>query len=306
MLDTEKHSILASQRNSVTEQQAMAFGRLIGQLDEEKSLTPEIISTIKARWSDNLEKVTKLDQEAKVLSTDKTTILKSFDDMKSIWQIRVSVIQDRNAVPALRRQISSLSQASSLVKACQEKAEIFVKLALLKLGGQDSGERYGGLIKSLLPNQQLPADIPKEISRLEAENQLETAAAATLAQVKKLLHTTSELQSKLSPWSYDSQHWYHAYQYAFTVVDLLSENGFIDQRELQIFLREQEMAKIVTKYADEVCVWTWWVKSQMQRGPWPQLHKSFKALDRQTRDTIEARFSRHYVQRFESGLSSNE
>ncbi|KAI7947877.1 hypothetical protein MJO28_009785 [Puccinia striiformis f. sp. tritici] len=239
MLDTEKHSILASQRNSVTEQQAMAFGRLIGQLDEEKSLTPEI------------KKVTKLDQEAKVLSTDKTTILKSFDDMKSIWQIRVSVIQDRNAVPALRRQISSLSQASSLVKACQEKAEIFVKLALLKLGGQDSGERYGGLIKSLLPNQQLPADIPKEISRLEAENQLETAAAATLAQVKKLLHTTSELQSKLSPWSYDSQHWYHAYQYAFTVVDLLSENGFIDQRELQIFLREQEMAKIVTKYADE-------------------------------------------------------
>ncbi|KAI9630912.1 hypothetical protein KEM48_013490 [Puccinia striiformis f. sp. tritici PST-130] len=58
-------------------------------------------------------------------------------------------------------------------------------------------------------------------------------------------------------------------QYAFRVVDLLSENGFIGEEKLKSFLREEGMAELVIRYSNAL---------------------SFEALDAETRSSIERSF----------------
>ncbi|KAH9450784.1 hypothetical protein Pst134EB_018294 [Puccinia striiformis f. sp. tritici] len=283
------------------------FEELMGYLTAGNSWSAETRSKTVGHWAENIEKVMELDKQLIVLSMDQPIILKAFEDIKSTLKGRVSETPNKNSVSTLQREISKVSFARSLFKACQKKTDIFAQMALLKLGGQDSGEHYWGLMKPLLRNQKLPADISNESSRLMAEERLENVAVSLLAQVKKLLHIASGgIQGELSVWSRDSQDWYiYTSRYAFTVIDLLFENDFIKQTKLQTLLREQEMENIVIKYVDEVWRWTWWSNGQIKRGPWPQLHKSFKALDSETRDIIEARFLEKYAHHFKSPRKSS-
>ncbi|KAI7936247.1 hypothetical protein MJO29_015550 [Puccinia striiformis f. sp. tritici] len=259
-------------------------------------------------WSSEIQKVIQLESKFSELLVYKNTILKTFDDVEKTLDDKESIPKKRripairigNRVSISRSEPSKVSQSGTLVRACQERTEILMKLSLLKLGGHDSGEQYWGLMKSLLPHLELPADLSNEGSRLKAEEQLENVAAAILIQVRQLLLITSSgLREELSKWSSSSMSWYFTYSYAFTTVDLLSENGFIDLTRLQSFLREQQMAKIAIEYVDEGWSWIWWVSGQLERGPWPRLNTSFKALDEDTRRTIEDKFYKKHAHRFD-------
>ncbi|POW09515.1 hypothetical protein PSTT_06706 [Puccinia striiformis] len=259
-------------------------------------------------WSSEIQKVIQLESKFSELLVYKNTILKTFDDVEKTLDDKESIPKKRripairigNRVSISRSEPSKVSQSGPLVRACQERTEILMKLSLLKLGGHDSGEQYWGLMKSLLPHLELPADLSNEGSRLKAEEQLENVAAAILIQVRQLLLITSSgLREELSKWSSSSMSWYFTYSYAFTTADLLSENGFIDLTRLQSFLREQQMAKIAIEYVDEGWSWIWWVSGQLERGPWPRLNTSFKALDEDTRRTIEDKFYKKHAHRFD-------
>ncbi|KAH9441176.1 hypothetical protein Pst134EB_029846 [Puccinia striiformis f. sp. tritici] len=288
--------------------QARVSEELMEYLKEGDSWSSEIRSKTIGHWAENLEKVIQLESKFSELLVYKNTILKTFDDVEKTLDDKESIPKKRripairigNRVSISRSEPSKVSQSGTLVRACQERTEILMKLSLLKLGGHDSGEQYWGLMKSLLPHLELPADLSNEGSRLKAEEQLENVAAAILIQVRQLLLITSSgLREELSKWSSSSMSWYFTYSYAFTTVDLLSENGFIDLTRLQSFLREQQMAKIAIEYVDEGWSWIWWVSGQLERGPWPRLNTSFKALDEDTRRTIEDKFYKKHAHRFD-------
>ncbi|POW07942.1 hypothetical protein PSTT_07853 [Puccinia striiformis] len=278
------------------------FEELMGYLTAGNSWSAETRSKTIGHWAENIEKVMELDKQLIVLSMDQPIILKAFDDIKSTLKGRVSQTPNKNSVSTLQREISKKS-----LQSMSEENRHFRANGALEARRAGFGRTYWGLMKPLLRNQKLPADISNESSRLMAEERLENVAVSLLAQVKKLLHIASGgIQGELSVWSRDSQDWYiYTSRYAFTVIDLLFENDFIKQTKLQTLLREQEMENIVIKYVDEVWRWTWWSNGQIKRGPWPQLHKSFKALDSETRDIIEARFLEKYAHHFKSPRKSS-
>ncbi|KAI9623262.1 hypothetical protein H4Q26_014758 [Puccinia striiformis f. sp. tritici PST-130] len=243
--------------------QARVSEELMEYLKEGDSWSSEIRSKTIGHWAENLEKVIQLESKFSELLVYKNTILKTFDDVEKTLDDKESIPKKRripairigNRVSISRSEPSKVSQSGPLVRACQERTEILMKLSLLKLGGHDSGEQYWGLMKSLLPHLELPADLSNEGSRLKAEEQLENVAAAILIQVRQLLLITSSgLREELSKWSSSSMSW--------LVLDLVGIG-------------------------------------QLERGPWPRLNTSFKALDEDTRRTIEDKFYKKHAHRFD-------
>ncbi|OAV98152.1 hypothetical protein PTTG_25823 [Puccinia triticina 1-1 BBBD Race 1] len=140
----------------------------------------------------------------------------------------------------------------------QSKINKFVRFRLLKLGGYSPNILYRKLIKILPSHSYLPTEHRDERSQLDAE--------------KKWTLEPSE-QCWMLPW-----------RYAFHVVDLLSEHAFIDQEKLTRFLRDEEMAKQVIFYSNVYFGQTLGLRGEKA---WEHLPKSFKALDRETRSTLQ-------------------
>ncbi|KAI9615355.1 hypothetical protein KEM48_005646 [Puccinia striiformis f. sp. tritici PST-130] len=124
----------------LTDRQAMTLGRLIGELDDHKSWSPEIISQIKAQWRSKLAMLMALDKDLRTLSKYESEMVKILASIKH------------------RDQTESVPLASNLIREIQRKTKIFKQLRLLRLGGHDSNIAYWHLLQSLLPGLQIPAD----------------------------------------------------------------------------------------------------------------------------------------------------
>jgi hypothetical protein len=246
-----------------------------------------------------------LDKDWKELSSNRNAIAATFDHIKRN--------DDEVDVPYTY-------MASDLLPECQEKIKIITKLRLLRLAQNGSGDQYWGLIKSLLPESQPHPEFLDQSSRLAVEKRaVEGAGTAILDKAKKLIALAAYgLVDELSDDPRGEWHRFLTYSYGFGLLDSLSEDGLMDPKKVQSFLQEEEMAAIVPKYVD-----MFWrnhdpTRYPSERGPWPQLNKSFKGttyfscsqssnhsltrfthssisvtdLDSNTRRTIEQSFSK--------------
>ncbi|KAA1067697.1 hypothetical protein PGT21_014872 [Puccinia graminis f. sp. tritici] len=265
-----------SQLLSPETKSAIALQRLIDELGKEKPLTPELVSKLEENWGENFEEVIQLYKNWDLLSSIESKTNGEF--------YLISVTRET-------KKDAKTWEARKVVEDTQSKLEILVQLRSLKLGEADSTGLYWKLIKKLLPalHEQPTALSDNKHFRLEAEKQLQNLGASILNEVKKLM--TDELRTELEQHALPSRMLVLPWKYAFTVVDLLHENGFLDEKELQSLLREEEIAKQVIFYSNELFAHESFPADLPGQTPWEHLNESFKALDAETRNRIENIFS---------------
>ncbi|KAI7936252.1 hypothetical protein MJO28_015850 [Puccinia striiformis f. sp. tritici] len=248
-------------------QQAIAFQRLIEALDEQRPLNTALVTKLKKNWAKNNDKVMSL--------YDNWMWLLSFKEM-----IKVEYEWLSWTTSSAREEIW---EAHDIIQDNHSKILTLMQFRLLKLGGLDSNALYWNRIKLSFQDLRLPGDR----LGLAVEKQLETVGASILDGVKKL--TRYDLQTKLL-------HWHRSlilllpWRYAFRVVDLLSENGFIGEEKLKSFLREEGMAELVIRYSNALFEHKSFYAGFTGDKPWKRLNRSFEALDAETRSSIERSF----------------
>ncbi|KAI7948417.1 hypothetical protein MJO29_010082 [Puccinia striiformis f. sp. tritici] len=262
----EKH--LSAQYESHNEQpnpdpvmRSIVFGRLIERIKEQEFLTPEI-------------------KQVKSL----------YDDWMPVLTLQSWIINDFDPIITLRQnRAQNIWMASNVVREVQSKINQLIKLRLFELGNYDSSALYSQRVASLGSYFQIPQGLTDQNLRLDPKKKLEYVGASLLDGVKQLT-TRFDLKKELSRWTlnHSPTRWVLPWSYAFRVVDLLANTGFINHDQLKSFFQGEEMIKQVTLYSNAILAEMLEIPNELV---WVHLNKSFKALDTKTRASIQSSFS---------------
>ncbi|KAH9458986.1 hypothetical protein Pst134EA_019139 [Puccinia striiformis f. sp. tritici] len=274
----EKH--LSAQYESHNEQpnpdpvmRSIVFGRLIERIKEQEFLTPEIITQLRLNWANNYEQVKSL-----------------YDDWMPVLTLQSWIINDFDPIITLRQnRAQNIWMASNVVREVQSKINQLIKLRLFELGNYDSSALYSQRVASLGSYFQIPQGLTDQNLRLDPKKKLEYVGASLLDGVKQLT-TRFDLKKELSRWTlnHSPTRWVLPWSYAFRVVDLLANTGFINHDQLKSFFQGEEMIKQVTLYSNAILAEMLEIPNELV---WVHLNKSFKALDTKTRASIQSSFS---------------
>ncbi|POW05757.1 hypothetical protein PSTT_09521 [Puccinia striiformis] len=262
------------------------LGSLIHRLPEVRFWYPEMRLKMTENWSKNPDQLTALEMDLTHLSSSKH----SFDEIFDTKDDNLS-----------KTRYPNIYMARETVQDSQRELEILTKLKLLQLGQCDSDLKYWMLLRKLLPDLPHPQDIFNARSGLKVENQLEDLGVAILNKVKGMV-TSNNFHAELMKRESGEGDWFNTYRYAFAAIDSLSGSGFVAEEKIKQMLQEEIMTKQVISY-----IYLTWLRSNqhereiLREGAWPNLNKSFKYLDDETRIVIE-----HSFKELTAGLASEK